>query len=303
VQTPESRPPSSEDQVISTFADRAKSARLGAGLTQQQLSDRLDAETPVTLDTSAITRIEAGQREPRLGEALAIAKVLSFGLNNLVPQVDLDFYLSDVERLMNESRAALVRMVKSVDPLIEFVQANPSCLGEDRIEDRIREIVAYFGESAARDELSNIAITTNRTEEKLKRQLLRAVSDGILVRTRDIQPSHEGWYKDDVGASRASTSDAPQGGWRRGEQRVRADQWERHYGQLLEYVRDHGNARVPPSHVSEDGDPLGAWVVEQRDRFARGMLDADRSSRLEKLPRWTWGPRGARSRTSGADPV
>ncbi len=115
-------------------------------MTQQQLSNRLEEETPVTLDTSAITRIEAGQREPRLGEALAIAKVLNFGLNNLVPRVDLDFYLSDVERLMKESRAALVRMVKSVDPLIEFVQANPSCLGDDRLEDRLREIAEYFGE-------------------------------------------------------------------------------------------------------------------------------------------------------------
>lgn len=300
MQAPESRSPSPEDQVISTFAARAKSARLRAGLTQQQLSKRLEDETSVTLDTSAITRIEAGQREPRLGEALAIAKVLNFGLNNLVPRVDLDFYLSDVERFMKESRAALVRMVKAVDPLIEFVQANPSCLGDDRLEDRLREIAEDFGKSSARDELTNIAITTNRTDERIKRQLLRAVSDGILVRTEDVQPHYEGWYKDDVGAGRAATSDAPRTGWRRGERRVRAEQWERHYEQLLEYVRHHGNARVPPSHVSQNGDRLGAWVVEQRDQFARGMLDADRSSRLEQLPRWTW---GARSRTSGSDPM
>ena len=290
-----------EDQVISTFADRAKSARLQAGLTQQQLADRLQDETTVVLDTSAITRIEAGQREPRLSEALAIAKVLNFGLNNLVPKVDLDFYLSDVERLMKESRAALVRMVKSVNPLIEFVQANPSSLGDERLEDRLREVAEYVEKSLGRDELTNVAITTNRTDERLKRQLLRAVSDGILVRTEDVQPSYEGWYKDDVGATRGSTSDARQTGWRRGERQVRAEQWERHYRQLLDYVRHHGNARVPPSFVSQNGDRLGAWVVEQRDRYTRGMLDADRSSRLEELPRWTWGSRNARSRTSGAD--
>jgi transcriptional regulator with XRE-family HTH domain len=282
VQTPGSRSPSHEDQVVSAFADRAKAARLRAGLTQQQLSKRLKDETQVTLDTSAITRIEAGQREPRLGEALAIAKVLNFGLNNLVPRVDLDLYLSDVEQFMTESRAALVRMVNAVDPLIEFVQENPSCLGDGRLEDRLREIAEDLGQSSARDELTNVAITTNRTDERLKRQLLRAVSDGILVRTEDVQPAYEAWYKDDVG----------------GERRVRVELWERHYRQLLEYVRQHGNARVPPSHVSRNGDRLGAWVVEQRDDFARGMLDADRSSRLEQLPRWTW---GARSRTSGAD--
>lgn len=300
MQSPESRSPSPEDQVISTFAARAKSARLRVGLTQQQLSKRLEDETSVTLDTSAITRIEAGQREPRLGEALAIAKVLNFGLNNLVPRVDLDFYLSDVERFMKESRAALVRMLKAVDPLIEFVQTNPSCLGDDRLEDLLREIAEDLGEDSARDELANIAITTNRTDERIKRQLLRAVSDGILVKTEDVQPSYERWYRNDVGAGRASTSDAPRAGWRRGERRVRAEQWERHYEQLLEYVRQHGHARVPPSHVSQNGDRLGAWVVEQRDDFARGMLDADRSSRLEQLPRWTW---GARSRTSGSGPV
>jgi transcriptional regulator with XRE-family HTH domain len=297
VQTSEGRSFTPEDEVTTTFAERAKAARLRSGLTQQQLSDRLRAETGVGLDTSAITRIEAGQRDPRLGEALAIGRVLGFGLNNLVPRADLDFYLSDVERLMDESRAALIRMVKSVDPVIEFVGANPSSLGDDRLDDRFRKIIGWFQQQASRDELKNIAITTNRTDEKLKRQLLRAVSDGILVRTEDIQPAYDGWYKEDVGAEpdRASAPGATREVWQRGERRVRIERWEKHYGQLLEYVRHHGDARVPPSHVSEDGDRLGAWIVEQRDRFTRGMLEPDRSQRLAQLPGWTWGPRAARS--------
>jgi transcriptional regulator with XRE-family HTH domain len=286
-----------DDEVTATFAARAKAARLRSGLTQQQLCARLLKETGVDLDTSAITRIEAGQREPRLGEALAIGRVLGFGLNNLVPRADLDFYLSDVERLLKESRAALIRMVKSVDPVIEYVRANPSSLGDKRLDDRFRETIEWFQQSASRDELKNIAITTNRTDEKLKRQLLRAVSDGILVRTEDIEPAYEGWYKEDVGgeSDRASAPGAPRGGWQSGERRVRIEQWEKHYGQLLGYVRQHGDARVPPSQVSEDGGRLGAWVAEQRDRFTRGMLEPDRSQRLEQLPGWTWGPRAARS--------
>jgi hypothetical protein len=262
-------------------------------MTQQQLSERLRDETGVSLDTSAITRIEAGQREPRLGEALAIAKVMGFGLNNLVPRADLDFYLSDVERLMGESRAALIRMVKSVDPVIEFVRTHPDSLGDDRLDDRFRNIVRWFQQQVSREELTNIAITTNRTDEKFKRQLLRAVSDGILVRPEDIQPTHEGWYKDDLGdkPGRAAPTGAPEKGWQRGERRVRIEQWEKRYGQLLDYVRQHGDARVAPSHVGSDGDQLGAWVVEQRDRHGRGMLDEDRSERLEQLPGWTWGPR------------
>ncbi len=295
MQTPESRSPLPEDEVTATFAERAKVARLRSGLTQQQLCARLREEAGVDLDTSAITRIEAGQREPRLGEALAIGRVLGFGLNNLVPRADLDFYLSDVERLMKESRAALIRMVKSVDPVIEYVRVNPSSLGDKRLDDRFRETIEWFQQSASRDELKNIAITTNRTDEKLKRQLLRAVSDGILVRTEDIEPAYEGWYKEDVEgeSDRASTPRAPRGGWQSGERRVLIERWEKNYGQLLAYVRQHGNARVPPSHVSGDGDRLGAWVVEQRDRFTRGMLEPDRARRLEQLPGWTWGPRNA----------
>jgi hypothetical protein len=93
---------------------------------------------------------------------------------------------------------------------------------------------------------------------------------------------------------RASGAIAPREGWQRGERRVRIEQWEKRYGQLLEYIRRHGDARVPSSHISEDGDRLGAWVVEQRDRFKRGMLEPDRSRRLEQLRGWTWGPRATR---------
>lgn len=51
----------------------------------------------------------------------------------------------------------------------------------------------------------------------------------------------------------------------------------------------------PRSHVSPDGGALGAWVVDQRKRFAEGNLDPDRAMRLEALPGWTWGPRNRRN--------
>ena len=302
------------DEVSSTFAERAKAARLRAGLTQQQLSDRLRNESEVLLDTSAITRIEAGQREPRLGEALAIARVLEFGLNNLVPRADLDFYMSDVERLMDESRAALVKMLRSVDPVVDFVRRNPDCLGDDRLEDRFREVFEWFHQRVSHEDFGhedqqplNFAITTNRTDEKLKRQLLRAVSEGILVRPDEIQPAYDRWFKEDVGEDRrerrgASTTGEKRHGWQRVESRVRAEQWEKHFSELLDYVRHHGDARVPRSYTTPDGDRLGAWVVDQRNRFARGMLDPDRSVRLEELPGWTWGPRASRSNAKTTTP-
>ena len=314
MQTSGDRSPALNDEVSSTFAERAKAARLRAGLTQQQLSDRLRSEAEVLLDTSAITRIEAGQREPRLSEALAIARVLEFGLNNLVPRADQDFYLSDVERLMDESRAALVTMIRSVDPVVDFVRRNPDCLADDRLEDRFRDVFEWFQQRVSHQDLGhddqrtlNFAITTNRTDEKLKRQLLRAVSEGILVRPDEIQPAYDRWFTEDAGEDRrerpgASTTGETRRGWQRVESRVRAEQWDKHFSALLNYVRHHGDARVPRSHTTPDGDRLGAWILDQCNRFARGMLDPDRAVRLEELPGWTWGPRAGRSNAKTTTP-
>ena len=303
MQTHRHRFPTVNEEESSAFAERAKAARLRAGLTQQQLSDRLQDEAEVSLDTSAITRIEAGQREPRLGEALAIAKVLEFGLDNLVPRQDVDFYMSDVKRSMNEGRAALAKMLRSVDPVVDFVRRNPDCLGDDRLEDRFSEVIEQFHQRMSPEDFGseeqhapNFAITTNRTEERLKRQLLRAVSEGILVRPDEIQPAYDRWFKEDLDEDRRGTSTTGETGRERQrvESRARAQQWERHFSELVNYVRNHGDARVPRSYTSPDGGRLGAWVVDQRNRFARGMLDPDRSVRLEKLPGWTWGPRAQR---------
>jgi transcriptional regulator with XRE-family HTH domain len=312
MQTFGDEPPALNDEVSSNFAERAKAARLRAGLTQQQLSDRLRTEAHVVLDTSAITRIEAGQREPRLGEALAIARVLEFGLNNLVAREDLDFYLSDVDRLMDESRAALVRMLRAVDPVVDFVRRNPDSLGDDSLDDRFRRVVEWFHRRVSHEDFvpgdepaTNIAVARGRTDERLKRQLLRAVIEGILVKADEIQPAYDRWFNDDVGEQRqkrrgASTTGEP--GRHNVESRAHAEQWEEQFRQLLNYVRQHGDARVPRSYIAPDGGRLGAWVVEQHSRFARGMLDPDRSMRLEELPGWTWGPRARRSAAKAARP-
>ncbi|WP_156745325.1 helix-turn-helix transcriptional regulator [Mycobacterium sp. 1165178.9] len=197
------------NDVKGTFADRAKSARLRAGLTQQQLAHRLEAEADVSLDTSGITRIEAGQREPRLSEALALARVLKFDLDDLTPRADLDFYLTDVKRLMAESRAALVKMLRSVESVVDLVRQNPDTLGDEGLDDRFRDLVEQFHRRASPKGFQDqdpktlaFAITTNRTDERLKRQLLRAVSDGILVRPDELQPAYDRWFNENLGEDR-----------------------------------------------------------------------------------------------------
>jgi superfamily II DNA or RNA helicase len=70
----------------------------------------------------------------------------------------------------------------------------------------------------------------------------------------------------------------------------RADQWEEGFSQLKDYVEEHGDARVPRSHVV-NGYQLGNWVVAQRSKNAQGRLDPERQRRLEELPGWSWNTR------------
>ena len=62
---------------------------------------------------------------------------------------------------------------------------------------------------------------------------------------------------------------------------------EEGFKHLLEYIKRHGDARVPHSYVAEK-HRLGGWVRKQRSRNARRTLDPDRKRRLEMLPGWIW---------------
>ena len=56
---------------------------------------------------------------------------------------------------MDESRAALVKMIRSVDPVVDFVRRNPDCLGDDRLEDRFREVVEWFHQRVSREDFGH----------------------------------------------------------------------------------------------------------------------------------------------------
>ena len=60
-----------------------------------------------------------------------------------------------------------------------------------------------------------------------------------------------------------------------------ADQWEKGFGELLRYVKRHGDARVPRS-CAVDGYNLGDWVKAQRSTHFKGtsMLIAKNDSRV-----------------------
>ncbi len=68
-----------------------------------------------------------------------------------------------------------------------------------------------------------------------------------------------------------------------------ADAWEEGFNRLLQYVDHHRNALVP-AFYKIDGYRLGQWVGVQRGNHAKGSLEADRESRLQDVPGWTWDP-------------
>lgn len=78
-----------------------KEARAALGWTQRELSERLE-EREVKLDASAITRLEKGQREPRLREAIEISEMLDFSLD-LVAAADLNELGGEAQFARNET--------------------------------------------------------------------------------------------------------------------------------------------------------------------------------------------------------
>ena len=62
-------------------------------------------------------------------------------------------------------------------------------------------------------------------------------------------------------------------------------QWQRMYGQLQDYVAEHG--QLPPLNTS---GALGIWVTTQRQARKNGMLSEERQRLLEAISCWSWDP-------------
>lgn len=98
---------------------------------------------------------------------------------------------------------------------------------------------------------------------------------------------------------RSSTRDplptTDDGGWRPSPAGVGILSWSngRGFAHLADYVRVHGNARVP-SGGSFQGFELGQWVSRQRAAQSKGELSTDRIARLESLSGWAWNEIAAR---------
>jgi transcriptional regulator with XRE-family HTH domain len=99
------------------FGSMVLSSRQALGMSQKDVSTLL-ANEGLTLDNSAVSRIEKGARALRLGEAIAIARALGFSLadfEDAVPPAD-DFKRRE-ERVDNALRAAHQSLILAADEM------------------------------------------------------------------------------------------------------------------------------------------------------------------------------------------
>ena len=109
------------------FGDALKRARTARGLTQRGLADELQ-EIGLSVDQASIARMEAGKREPRLSEALAIAAHLDIDIGALGGQ--------EVE-LMTRLRTAIAEIAEHTAMIVAEEMRRDSMLAE--VERILRE--------------------------------------------------------------------------------------------------------------------------------------------------------------------
>ena len=69
--------------------------------------------------------------------------------------------------------------------------------------------------------------------------------------------------------------------------------WEQGYALAMSYAAEHGNLNVPVNYTTEEGEKLGAWILNQRAAYTKEMLSQDQIGRLEEIGIY-WGNRNDR---------
>lgn len=101
-----------------TFSRRMREAREAQGATQSAVATALAMMHGIKLDSTAITRMESGQRAIRLGEAVAIAAVLGMTVDELLRPV-----LSPDEQLRQAARQLETSEWRAAEARAEFTAA------------------------------------------------------------------------------------------------------------------------------------------------------------------------------------
>ncbi|SKS68633.1 helix-turn-helix domain-containing protein [Mycobacteroides abscessus] len=179
-------------QAIETgFGERVRDFRIDRGWTQRQLAERL------SLDASAVSRLEQGTRAIRLGEAAQIAEVLGIDFADLVfgdldPVSELQDLRNAADSHMRITRRAAVLMTSAFLEVVEFLEKNPTLLGalestdlaapasaEDYLEWVCKRVDYLF----QTPETSNKIYVENKTRRGQLRALLEAVIATVITDT------------------------------------------------------------------------------------------------------------------------
>lgn len=95
----------------SMFVRRLRDERNQQGLSLAALSERLSDQLGVTLDKSALARVERSERGVRLDEAVAIARALGLRLEDMIPsEYSLEEEASRLEQHLAEHHAEIARL-------------------------------------------------------------------------------------------------------------------------------------------------------------------------------------------------
>jgi len=67
------------------------------------------------------------------------------------------------------------------------------------------------------------------------------------------------------------------------------ERWEIGFSELQEYVKTHGDAKVPGTHITPQGYRLGNWVATTRRKKLSNQLSPERLEKLDSVAGWVWG--------------
>ncbi len=153
----------SEAAAQKAFREAVVEYRKARGLTQRDLADRL-TRSGIAMPQSTLAKVERGSREPKLDEAVAIARLLGFSLDD---ELDTDegaeaLAVQSVNIHSFTAREALENLTRSYIDLIETIE---SVRGVS-VGEAVDEAAALSVESIERDGLERKRV--NVTDESVR---------------------------------------------------------------------------------------------------------------------------------------
>lgn len=182
--------PASVDQ---SFGAQVNKYRQYRGLSQRAFAEHLN-EKGMSVDASAISRIENGTRSVRLAEALVIADVLDVELGVLVldtltPSQEFRALRRAADMAMRSLEPAVLDFMDAFGDANRFLQENPELLEEldDEAIGRPSSPEAYLGwvkkrikKTSSRPD-AQFVIAQSEAEALALRNLVTQMADGLLV--------------------------------------------------------------------------------------------------------------------------